>query len=118
MARDVLAGAAAMYATPFYHNIGTGTNFQLVWPSLILAIIGIIVAIPVYVFVQHGSVETLSISCWQMECFEGASIDARVISEQHLLPRSLALCPNARRRAAHQPRVQPGQEAERFRSAR
>jgi hypothetical protein len=29
MARDVLAGAAAMYASPFYHNIGTGTNFRV-----------------------------------------------------------------------------------------
>jgi hypothetical protein len=28
MARDVLAGAAAMYSTPFYHNIGTGTDFR------------------------------------------------------------------------------------------
>ena len=88
MARDVLAGAAAMYATPFYHNIGTGTNFresasvrvvgrlearpaltrpvprptELVWPSLILAILALPLIIPVYAFVQHGWVLLRSIA--------------------------------------------------------
>jgi hypothetical protein len=33
---------------------------ELVWPSLILAIIGIVVSIPVWVFVQHGFVLILS----------------------------------------------------------
>jgi hypothetical protein len=33
-----------------------GLRPELAWPSLILAIIGILVSVPVYVFCQHGSV--------------------------------------------------------------
>lgn len=45
-ARDFLAGISAMYATPFYTNIGT--RFALEWPSTILAVLAALLTIPVY----------------------------------------------------------------------
>ncbi|KIR39634.1 multidrug transporter [Cryptococcus deuterogattii 99/473] len=56
MARDFLAGIAALYATPFYTNIG-GSSYRLhlEWPSTILAIIAFFVAIPIYVFYYYGA---------------------------------------------------------------
>ncbi|KAK4554671.1 hypothetical protein LTR86_008173 [Recurvomyces mirabilis] len=52
--RDFLAGIAALYATPFYNNIMTGTKWQLPVPSFILAGIALIGTIPVYVFYMYG----------------------------------------------------------------
>ena len=52
MSRDFLAGVAAMYSTPFY-KVFPG-RFTLAWPSTILAIIGLCVAIPVYIFYWYG----------------------------------------------------------------
>ena len=54
MSRDFLAGIAAMYSTPFY-KVFPG-RFTLAWPSTILAIIGLCVAIPVYIFYWKGPV--------------------------------------------------------------
>ncbi|WEW62016.1 hypothetical protein PRK78_007516 [Emydomyces testavorans] len=51
-ARDLLAGIAALYSTPFYHN--GNPNFELVWPSLVLSCIALIVTIPIYVFYIYG----------------------------------------------------------------
>ncbi|KAL6721485.1 hypothetical protein ACLMJK_000589 [Lecanora helva] len=54
-ARDFLAGVSAMYAIPFYSNIGSGhAKHLLEWPTTILAILGILVAIPIYVFYWKG----------------------------------------------------------------
>ncbi|KAL9103666.1 MAG: hypothetical protein Q9163_001325 [Psora crenata] len=50
--RDFLAGIAAMYSTPFY-EVFPG-RYTLAWPTTILAIIGIFVAIPVYIFYWKG----------------------------------------------------------------
>lgn len=52
--RDFLAGIAALYATPFYHNIKTGTKWQLPIPTFILTGIAILLCIPVFVFYQYG----------------------------------------------------------------
>lgn len=51
-ARDVLAGVAAMYATPFYENIPG--RYHLQWPSTILGFFAIIVTIPIYIFYWKG----------------------------------------------------------------
>lgn len=53
LARDFLAGIAALYAHPFYENIG-GEDRKLVYPSTILACLGVLVIIPVYVFYWKG----------------------------------------------------------------
>lgn len=50
--RDLLAGIAAMYATPMYENIGG--RFHLEWPSTILGVIAFFVTIPIYVFYWKG----------------------------------------------------------------
>lgn len=52
--RDFLAGIAALYAPPFYHNIMTGTMWQLTIPSLVLSGIAALVAVPVYIFYYRG----------------------------------------------------------------
>ncbi|OJD18176.1 hypothetical protein AJ78_01789 [Emergomyces pasteurianus Ep9510] len=54
LARDFLAGIAAMYSTPLYETIGN--QYQLEWPSTILAIISFLVTIPIYVFYWKGAV--------------------------------------------------------------
>ncbi|WVQ96396.1 hypothetical protein IAU59_003501 [Kwoniella sp. CBS 9459] len=55
LARDFLAGVAAMYSTPFYSNVG-GESYRLhlEWPSTILAIIAGIVTIPIFIFYFKG----------------------------------------------------------------
>jgi hypothetical protein len=53
LARDFLAGIAALYAHPFYENIG-GEDRKLVYPSTILACLGALVIIPVYYFYWRG----------------------------------------------------------------
>ena len=56
LARDFLAGIAAMYSTPFYTNVG-GSSYRLhlEWPTTILAIISLIVTIPIFVFRWKGA---------------------------------------------------------------
>lgn len=55
MARDFLAGIAALYSAPFYRNVGgTGYRLHLEWPTTILAILALIVTIPIYVFYWKG----------------------------------------------------------------
>ncbi len=51
-ARDLLAGIAAMYATPMYENIGN--KYKLEWPTTILAFLAILVTIPIYIFYWKG----------------------------------------------------------------
>lgn len=51
-ARDLLAGIAAMYATPMYNNIGKKRHLQ--WASTLLGCLAILVAIPIYVFYWKG----------------------------------------------------------------
>ncbi|OCF33374.1 multidrug transporter [Kwoniella heveanensis CBS 569] len=55
LARDFLAGVAAMYSVPFYSNVG-GESYRLhlEWPSTILAIIAGIVTIPIFIFYFKG----------------------------------------------------------------
>ncbi|KAM0701941.1 hypothetical protein Q7P35_010851 [Cladosporium inversicolor] len=52
--RDLLAGIAALYATPFYSNIRPGTKWQLPIPSFILAAAAIPLVVAPYVFYFHG----------------------------------------------------------------
>ncbi|ETI25868.1 hypothetical protein G647_02645 [Cladophialophora carrionii CBS 160.54] len=52
LARDLLAGIAAMYSTPFYENIGH--KFTLEYPSTILACLSVVVIIPIYIFYWKG----------------------------------------------------------------
>jgi len=47
-ARDGIAGAATMYATPMYEKLG------LQWASTLLAFVAIAVTIPVYIFYVYG----------------------------------------------------------------
>ena len=55
LARDFLAGIAAMYATPFYTDVGNGhAKYKLEWPSTVLAFLAIFVTIPIYVFYWKG----------------------------------------------------------------
>ncbi|KZF21578.1 MFS general substrate transporter [Xylona heveae TC161] len=51
LARDFLAGIAALYSTPMYTNI---PHKPLEWASTILACIAIIVTIPIYIFYKKG----------------------------------------------------------------
>ncbi|KAI9850619.1 MAG: hypothetical protein M1838_005333 [Thelocarpon superellum] len=53
LARDFLAGIAAMYSSPFYSNIKPDS---LEWPSTILAVVALLVTIPIYVFYWKGPV--------------------------------------------------------------
>lgn len=53
LARDFLAGIAALYAHAFYENVG-GEDRKLVYPSTILACLAVLVIIPVYVFYWKG----------------------------------------------------------------
>lgn len=50
--RDLLAGIAAMYATPMYEHIGH--RYKLEWPTTILGFLAILVTIPIYVFYWKG----------------------------------------------------------------
>ena len=55
LARDFLAGIAALYSTPFYENIGGPEyKYHLEWPTTILAILAFFVTIPIYVFYWKG----------------------------------------------------------------
>ena len=52
--RDLLAGCSALFTHAMYTNIKTGTQWQLVVPSIMLGGIGILLCIPVYVFYTKG----------------------------------------------------------------
>ncbi|MCJ1465129.1 hypothetical protein MMC07_003745 [Pseudocyphellaria aurata] len=52
LARDFLAGIAAMYATPFYEHIGQ--KYQLEWPTTILGCLAFFFTIPIYIFYHKG----------------------------------------------------------------
>ena len=52
LARDFLAGVAALYSTPFYEVFKN--RYQLEIPTTILAGIAILVTIPIYVFYWKG----------------------------------------------------------------
>ena len=53
LARDFLAGIAALYAHPFYANVGP-EKWHLVYPSTILACLAVVVIIPIYIFYSKG----------------------------------------------------------------
>ncbi|ERF70933.1 hypothetical protein EPUS_06718 [Endocarpon pusillum Z07020] len=53
LARDFLAGIAALYSHPFYENVG-GEDRHLIYPSTILACLAVAVIIPIYVFYWKG----------------------------------------------------------------
>lgn len=53
LARDFLAGVAALYAHPFYENIGN-EKWHLIYPTVILACLSIPIIIPVYLFYWKG----------------------------------------------------------------
>ncbi|EHY59688.1 hypothetical protein HRR83_001038 [Exophiala dermatitidis] len=52
LARDFLAGIAALYSTPFYENIGQ--KYKLEYPSTILACLSVVVIVPIYIFYWKG----------------------------------------------------------------
>lgn len=55
LARDLLAGVAAIYSTPFYTNVPRkDSRLRLEWPTTILGIIAVFVTIPIYVFYWKG----------------------------------------------------------------
>ncbi|KAJ5578681.1 sugar transporter [Penicillium hispanicum] len=51
-ARDLLAGIAAMYATPMYTNIGN--KWHVEYASTVLACLSCIVVLPIYIFYWKG----------------------------------------------------------------
>ncbi|KAM9912060.1 Major Facilitator Superfamily protein [Metschnikowia aff. pulcherrima] len=51
-ARNFLAGIAATYAEPMYHNIGK--SHQMQWASTLLGALAVLVMIPIYVFYWKG----------------------------------------------------------------
>lgn len=51
-ARDMLAGIAAMYATPMYTNIGD--KWQVEYATTVLACLSCVVVLPIYVFYWKG----------------------------------------------------------------
>ncbi|KAL1982574.1 hypothetical protein VTN96DRAFT_1160 [Rasamsonia emersonii] len=52
LARDLLAGIAAMYSTPMYEHMGT--TLHLEWPSTLLGCVAIIITAPIYIFYWKG----------------------------------------------------------------
>ncbi len=55
LARDFLAGVAAMYSVPMYEGFGgKGYKYHLEWPTTFLAIMAIFVTIPIYIFYWKG----------------------------------------------------------------
>ncbi|PGH23588.1 hypothetical protein AJ80_02368 [Polytolypa hystricis UAMH7299] len=52
LARDLLAGIAALYSAPMYQSIGR--KYKLEWPSTILGAISFFVTIPIYIFYWKG----------------------------------------------------------------
>lgn len=54
LARDFLAGVAAMYSMPFYTDIPSFGRLKLVWPTVILGFLALLVTIPIFVFYWKG----------------------------------------------------------------
>ncbi|KAL9034867.1 MAG: hypothetical protein Q9180_005171 [Flavoplaca navasiana] len=54
LARDFLAGLAAIYSMPFYTNLPAFGKFHLVWPTVILGCLAALVTIPIFVFYWKG----------------------------------------------------------------
>ncbi|KAL8967853.1 MAG: hypothetical protein Q9183_002734 [Haloplaca sp. 2 TL-2023] len=54
LARDFLAGVAAMYSTPFYKNLPP--PYKLEKPTTILACLAFLVTIPIYIFYWKGPI--------------------------------------------------------------
>lgn len=52
LARDFLAGVAALYSSPFYSNLPK--PYTLEYPSTILACLAFLVTIPIYIFHWKG----------------------------------------------------------------
>jgi len=52
LARDFLAGIAALYSSPFYSNLPK--PYILEYPSTILACLAFLVTIPIYIFYWKG----------------------------------------------------------------
>ncbi|OJJ49495.1 hypothetical protein ASPZODRAFT_60078 [Penicilliopsis zonata CBS 506.65] len=52
LARDFLAGVAAMYSVPMYQNFGHSATLE--WPSTLLGFLAVIFTIPIYVFYWNG----------------------------------------------------------------
>lgn len=65
LARDCLAGLAALWAHPFYENIGP-KEYHLIYPTTILACLGVLVIIPIYIFYIKGEKIRLK-SRWAQE---------------------------------------------------
>ncbi|MCJ1484005.1 hypothetical protein MMC06_004173 [Schaereria dolodes] len=55
LARDFLAGIAALYATPLYSNVGKN-KYPLEYASTILACLAVLVTIPIYIFYWKGPI--------------------------------------------------------------
>ena len=53
-ARDFLAGICVLYTKPLFHNLGTDTDLQLVYPSVLLASIALVFCVPVLGFYFKG----------------------------------------------------------------
>ncbi|KAL9049659.1 MAG: hypothetical protein Q9162_007101 [Coniocarpon cinnabarinum] len=54
LARDFLAGIAALYSTPMYSNIGANTGYKLEYASTVLACLAVVVVIPIFIFYWKG----------------------------------------------------------------
>ncbi|QKX59437.1 uncharacterized protein TRUGW13939_06571 [Talaromyces rugulosus] len=52
LARDFLAGVAALYSTPMYEHMGR--RLHLEWPTTLLGCLAIIVTAPIYIFYWKG----------------------------------------------------------------
>lgn len=78
MSRDFLAGIAAMYSTPFY-EVFPG-KYTLAWPTTILAIIGLFVAIPVYIFYWKGPLVRQKSKFAQVLAADGKAAGGRGLS--------------------------------------
>ena len=53
LARDFLAGIAALYSHAFYENVGN-QKWHLIYPTVILACLAVPIIIPIYVFYYKG----------------------------------------------------------------
>lgn len=106
LARDFLAGIAALYAHPFYENIGP-ENRRLVYPSTILACLAVVVIIPIYVFYWKGPAIRLK-SRFAQDLEKGR----RARAEKRRRSTGIGIGETGRARPSH-----PGQEEERVEHA-
>ena len=98
-ARDVLAGIAAIYSLPFYEAFGGQWRFA--WPSTILGVISLVVAIPVFVFYWCGPTIRAKSKFAQALAAEG-KVDPGTVAgqtsdvERNMSLRRLSVVPQAR----------------------